>query len=161
MALTNNGSNNFPKKTICGVSVDIYSIVIPDLYDPTAIPNAWQKFWSQFPKDSSLDLSKAYGVSMPIAGSAGMLHYTAGVEVGADFQAPEEFELVTIDEGNYLELTHSGNISALAQSYGEAYGAVFPQSGLDMREGAHLEVYDSALNPNSDEYEMGILIPVK
>ena len=74
---------------------------------------------------------------------------------------PEGFELVVIPAGNYLEVTHEGPISNLAPSYGEAYGVVFPQSGADLRGGPHLELYDAMLNPNADDYKMGILIPVK
>jgi len=31
-----------PQRTVCGIAVDIYSIVIPDKYDPTAIPGTCQ-----------------------------------------------------------------------------------------------------------------------
>jgi len=49
----------------------------------------------------------------------------------------------------------------LAHSYGEAYGVVFPSTGLEMRAGQHLELYDERLKPMDDNYEMKILIPVK
>ena len=89
------------------------------------------------------------------------MHYLAGVEVNADYVAPEGFEIRVVPDGNYLDVTHVGPITALAQSYGEAYGVVLPQSGHEMREAAHLELYDAMLNPMADDYTMGILIPVK
>ena len=110
---------------------------------------------SDLPKDST-----AYGVSNPLTDSPGMLKYVAGVEVDSTYIAQEGFELVTIPAGNYLELKHIGNISNLGQSYGEAYGVAFVQSGLEMRPGPQLEIYDANLNPNSDDFHMGILIPV-
>ncbi len=152
---------NHPARTVCGVAVDIYSIVIPDKYDATAIPGAWKKFWSEFPKSDLPNNSEAYGASFPIQESQGMLHYVAGVEVSSDYVAPEGFKVVTIPAGNYFEVTHTGNISSLAQSYAMAYGVEFPQAGLEMREGPHLELYNSQLDPNSEEFTMGILIPVK
>jgi AraC family transcriptional regulator len=161
MPLGSNQVNQHPQRTVCGIAVDIYSIVIPEKYDPTAIPGAWQKFWAEFPKSDLSDSYESWGVSTPIEGSQGQLRYVAGVEVAADYVAPSGFELVTIHPGNYLEVTHTGPISTLAQSYGEAYGVVFPSTGLEMRAGQHLELYDERLKPMDDNYEMKILIPVK
>ena len=160
MPISNQEVKSFSKLTICGVSVDIYSIMFTDLYDPAAIPGAWQKFWREFPKTDFPNNSDAYGVSTPIAESNGQLHYVAGVEVPDDYRAPEGFELVTIPAGNYFGVTHTGKISLLAQSYGEAYGVAFPSAGLEMRQGPHLELYNSNLDPNGEEFQMGILIPV-
>ncbi len=160
MSIKNNGVAHSSEKVICGVAVDIYSIMMADQYDAQAIRGAWHKFWQQFPKESLPSDSKAYGVSTPITTEPGKLHYVAGVEVDSDFQAPIGFELVTIPNGNYLEIEHSGNISELAQSYGAAYGVEFPKAELEMRPAPHLELYDATLNPTSDDYKMGILIPV-
>ena len=160
MPIIKNETQTFPERTICGAPVDIYSIMIPALHDPMAIPTAWKKFWGEFPKNDLPYGSDAFGVSIPIEASPGMLHHIAGVEVNADYVAPEGFELVTIPAGNYLALTHQGNISTLGQSYAEAYGEVFVQSGNEMRSGPHLELYDSNLDPNSDDFTMGILIPI-
>jgi AraC family transcriptional regulator len=132
-----------------------------DLYDPTAIPGAWQKFWAEFPKRDLPMHNTAFGVSTPIEGSNGKLHYVAGVEVKAGYAALAGFEVVVIPAGNYLDVTHVGPIMTLAQSYGEAYGIALPSTGLEMREGQHLEKYDAMLNPMADDYTMGILIPVK
>jgi len=159
--LGSNQVNLHPERIICGVPADIHSIMMTDLYDPTAIPTAWQKFWTQFPKADLPGNNQAWGVSTPIEGSNGKLHYLAGVEVNADYVAPEGFEIRVVPDGNYLDVTHVGPITALAQSYGEAYGVVLPQSGHQMREAAHLELYDAMLNPMADDYTMGILIPVK
>ena len=150
-----------PEITVCGVATDFYSIMFADLYDPTAIPTAWQKFWAEFPKADLPHNNQAWGVSTPIAESNGKLHYVAGVEVPSNYSSPSGFEVTTIPAGNYLKVDHLGAIDKLAQSYGEAYGVVFPQSALEMREGPHLELYDAMLNPMADDYSMGILIPVK
>ena len=160
MAVRNNGASAHAERVICGVAVDFYSIMVPDLYDPTAIPNAWQKFWAEFPKKDLPLHNTAFGVSTPIEGSNGKLRYLAGVEVKANYVAPDGVVLVSIPAGNYLDVAHIGSIATLAQSYGEAYGVVFPTTGLEMREGPHLELYDAMLNPMADDYEMGILIPV-
>ena len=161
MPLGSNQLTHHPERIICGVPVDIHSIMIADLYDPTAIPTAWQKFWTQFPKADLPGNNQAWGVSTPIEGSQGQLHYVAGVEVIAGYVAPRGFEVVVIPAGNYLDVTHIGPITALAQSYGEAYGVALPSAGFEMREGQHLEKYDAMLNPMADNYTMGILIPVK
>ena len=87
--------------------------------------------------------------------------YLAGVEVNADYVAPEGFEKRVVPDGNYLDVTHVGPITTLAQSYGEAYGVMLPQSGHEMREAVHLEKYDAMLNPMADDYTMGIWIPIK
>ena len=161
MSVSSNGVHEHPARTICGIATELFSVMIPDLYDPMAIPTAWQKFWKQFPKKDLPVNNQAWGVSTPIEGSQGQLHYVAGVEVKAGYVAPAGFEVVVIPAGNYLDVTHVGPIMTLAQSYGEAYGVVFPSTGLEMRAGQHLEKYDAMLNPMADDYEMGILIPVK
>lgn len=135
--------------------------MITDFYDPTAIPTAWQKFWAQFPKTDLPGNNQAWGVSTPIEGSQGQLHYVAGVEVNVGYVAPVGFEIVAIPAGNYFEVLHNGPITNLSQSYGKAYGVVLPQSGHQMREAPHLELYDTMLDPMADNYLMGILIPVK
>ena len=160
MPIKNYGITTLTEKVICGVSVDIFSIMMADQYDPKAIPTAWQKFWKEFPKESIPADSKAYGVSFPITAEAGKLHYVAGVEISKDFVAPEGFEICTIPSGNYYYLEHQGSISELAQSYGEAYGNEFPKAGIEMRPAPHLELYNARLNPMADDYSMGILIPV-
>jgi len=161
MPLIHNQVVGHPERIICGVGVDFYSIMFADLYDPNAIPTAWKKFWAEFPKKDIPVNNDAFGVSIPIEGTNGKLHYIAGVEVGVGYQAPASFELFTIPSGNYLEVTHKGPIGTLAQSYGEAYGVLFPQTGLEMREAPHLELYNAMLNPMAEDYEMGILIPIK
>ena len=160
MSVKNNGTILFSEKVICGLSVDIFSIMMPNQYDPKAIPTAWQKFWTTFPKKSLPGDSKAYGVSFPIDTEPGKLHYVAGVEVSKNFVAPEGFEVCVIPAGNYLYIEHVGNIKNLASSYSEAYGVEFPKSGLEMRPAPHLELYDATLNPMEDDYSMGILIPI-
>ena len=160
MSVKNIGTILFSEKVICGVSVDIFSIMMPNQYDPKAIPTAWQKFWTTFPKESLPSDSKAYGVSFPIETEPGKLHYVAGVEVSKNFAAPAGFEVCVIPAGNYLHFEHSGNISNLAPSYGEAYGVEFPKTALQMRPAPHLELYNSNLNLMANDYTMGILIPV-
>ena len=61
MPLGSNQVNHHPERIICGVGVDIHSIMITDLYDPTAIPTAWQKFWTQFPKADLPGNNQAWG----------------------------------------------------------------------------------------------------
>lgn len=160
MSLVNKGRVTFTEKLICGVSVDIYSIMMGDKYDPRAIPDTWQEFWKNFPKDNLPADSTAYGVSFPIESEPGKLHYVAGVEVPEGFSLPTGFEMCTIPAGDYLHLDHVGSIMELGSSYQQAYGVEFPQSGTTMRPAPHLEVYDARLNPMDENYQMGILIPI-
>jgi predicted transcriptional regulator YdeE len=46
-------------------------------------------------------------------------------------------------------------------SYGRAYGVELPQSGAEMRNAPHLEIYESDKNPMDPDYEMIIAIPVQ
>jgi len=94
------------------------------------LPTVWQKFWAQFPKADLPGNKPRHGVfQLQSKGSNGKLHYVAGVAVKAGYVAPAGFEVVVIPAGNYLDVTHVGPIMTLAQSYGEAYGVVLPQSG--------------------------------
>jgi predicted transcriptional regulator YdeE len=160
MSVENRGQITFNEKLICGVSVDIYSIMMGDKYDPQAIPKAWQEFWRNVPPESRPSDSTAYGGSCPIETDPGTLQYVAGVEVADRFVAPNLFELCTIPAGDYLQIEHIGSILDLATSYQNAYGVEFPKSGLSMRPAPHLEEYDATLNPMDENYRMGILIPI-
>lgn len=145
---------------IVGVRTSVFTIFNQEKYDPKAIPTAWQEF---FVKASGTNLGKAssfYGASIPSMSMDVPMDYFAGALVDLDTEVPSSLESVEIPEGAYLAVTHQGPITNIATSYQKAYMHDLGASGKEMRPAPHLEVYNPALNPMADDYQMIIGIPI-
>jgi AraC family transcriptional regulator len=88
------------------------------------------------------------------------MDYFAGALVDASADVPTGFESVELPEGDYLEVIHTGPITNIAASYQKAYMEEVAASGKEMRPAPHLEIYNSQLDPMSDDYTMVIGVPV-
>lgn len=145
---------------IIGVRTSIYTIFHPEKYDPKAIPTAWQEF---FAKSAGLHLANTntfYGATIPSMDMDKPMDYFAGALVDANADVPTGFESVELPEGDYLEVIHTGPITNIAVSYQKAYMEEVAASGKEMRPAPHLEIYNSQLDPMSDDYTMVIGVPV-
>ncbi len=146
---------------VIGIRTSIYTIFNPEKYDPRAIPSAWQEF---FTKSAGLELANSntfYGATIPSMDAQKPMDYFAGALVDADAVVPSGFQSVELPEGDYLEIIHSGPITNIAASYQRAYMEEVAASGKEMRPAPHLEIYNSQLDPMSDDYTMVIGVPVQ
>lgn len=146
---------------IVGVETSFYTIMNPEKYDPTAIPNSWQAFFSKY---HSTDLPKTnvfYGAVIPNNDINSPMAYVAGVLVTENHVVPEGMVEIDFPGGEYFCVTHKGPVTELATSYPKAYVEEFPKAGREMRNAPHLEIYESDKDPMDSEYEMVIGIPVK
>ena len=151
---------NFKHGKIVGVRTSVFTIFNQEKYDPKAIPTAWQEF---FAKSAGTDLGKAdsfYGASIPSMSMDAPMDYFAGALVDSDAEVPAGFESVEIPEGAYLAVPHVGPITNIAASYQKAYMEALEASGKEMRPAPHLEIYNPALNPMADDYQMTIGVPI-
>ena len=150
---------NFKHGKIVGVRTSVFTIFNQEKYDPKAIPAAWQEF---FAKSAGSDLSKAgtfYGASIPSMSMDAPMDYFAGALVDLDAEVSAGFENIEIPDGAYLAVPHVGPITNIAASYQSAYMEALGASGKEMRPAPHLEIYNPALNPMADDYQMIIGIP--
>lgn len=151
----------FKAGKIVGIRTSIFTIFNPEKYDAQAIPAAWKKFFSTATGTSLASESILYGASIPSMDMNTPMDYFAGALMKNDAEVPEGFESVEIPEGDYLKVVHTGPITNLAASYQRAYMEVLGASEKEMRPAPHLEIYDSQLDPMSQDYEMVIAIPIK
>lgn len=151
---------NIDAGKIVGVRTSVFTIFNQEKYDPRAIPTAWQEF---FAKSSGTDLGKSetfYGASIPSMSMDAPMDYFAGALVDISAEVPAGMESVEIPEGEYLAVPHLGPITNIAASYQKTYMEALGASGREMRPAPHLEIYNPALNPMDDDYEMIIAVPV-
>ena len=151
---------NIPGGKIVGVRTSVFTIFNQDKYDPKAIPTAWQEF---FAKSAGLEVAKSetfYGASIPSMSMDKPMDYFAGALVNSDAAVPSGMESVEIPQGAYLAVEHLGPITDIAASYQKAYMDALVASGKEMRTAPHLEIYNPALNPMADDYQMTIGVPI-
>lgn len=145
---------------VVGVRTSIFTIFHPEKYDPRAIPAAWQEFFAKAHGSELLNRETFYGATIPSMDMDKPMDYFAGALVDLDFEVPTGFESVEIPVGDYLQVSHVGPITNIAASYQRAYMVEVSASGREMRPAPHLEIYDSQLDPMSDDYTMIIGVPV-
>ena len=151
---------NIKRGKIVGVRTTVFTIFNQEKYDPKAIPTAWQEF---FAKSAGTDLGTAksfYGATIPSMSMEAPMDYFAGALVDIDTEVPTGFESVEMPEGAYLAIPHIGPITNIASTYHKAYMEEIGASGKEMRLAPHIEIYDPALNPMSDDYQMIIGVPI-
>lgn len=151
---------NLKQSKLIGVKTSIFTIFSAEKYDESAIPMAWQEFFTKVKGAQLETLDIFYGASIPNMSADVPMDYFAGCIVDIDHEVPSGFESVEIPAGEYLCHLHLGPISNLAASYAKAYTETLPSSGREMRPAPHLEIYDSKYDPMSDDYHMQIGMPV-
>lgn len=151
---------NIKNGKIVGVRTSVFTIFNQEKYDANAIPAAWQEF---FAKSAGSELGKAdsfYGASIPSMSLDMPMDYFGGAFVDLGAEVPVDFESVELPEGAYLAVSHVGPITNIAASYQKAYMEALGASGKEMRPAPHLEIYNPALNPMADDYQVIIGIPI-
>jgi len=145
---------------IVGVRTSVFTIFNHEKYDPRTIPAAWQEFFSKSVGTKLGTAKSFYGASIPSMSIDAPMDYYAGALIDSDAEIPAGFESVDIPEGAYLAVPHVGPITNIVASYQKAYMESLGASGKEMRPAPHLEIYDPALNPMDDDYQMIIGIPI-
>jgi predicted transcriptional regulator YdeE len=139
--------------------------VIPSSFDPTNTQTEWQvrELFDRLTRGlfESLNFqpSVLYGISEPADTATPPLtiHYFAGVESDRSIGG---FDELLLPPGKYFSVTFRGPVSEIDTAIREIYGGELERSGLHVREGLHLEIYDERFDPNSPNSEIDILIPV-
>jgi AraC family transcriptional regulator len=118
--------------------------------------------WDRFIKRSS-EVEGALGTYYGVCechGEAGLC-YTAAVDVPSLDKIPADMVGFDVPGGRYAVFTHKGLLSTLGATYNHIYQVWMPTADVDRAERPEFELYDERFDPNSEESEMDIYIPVK
>lgn len=101
-----------------------------------------------------------YGISWPADTNTPPqeVFYFCGLESQTPIDGFDELELTG---GNYLEVACDVPAESIDSAFHQAYMVDMPASGLQGRDGQHIEIYGDEYDPNSDRARFRILIPIK
>ncbi len=105
-----------------------------------------------------------YGVcSMPDEANDGAFEYVACVEVSRvdEEHLPEGMVVRHVPAARYAVFEHKGRLNTLGDTYNNIYQKWIPQSGLKLKGGFDMEVYDCKFKLNSDDSIFYIYVSVE
>ena len=73
---------------------------------------------------------------------------------------PAGMEQRVVEAGKWAVFTHKGPVRRLGETMEFIFKTWLPNSGMKMRKGPQMEVYDRRFKMDSEESAMDILIPV-
>lgn len=154
-----------PQFEVVGLGTKFISILSPEKNNHLVIPKLWDEYLSR--QKEITNKSKPYdlGVCMPVGNDMPKSHpdecfYLACTEVKDLAHVPLGMVTRTIPAGEYAVFTHKGLLSKLDHTMNYIYGSWLPKSGRKLREAPDLELYDQRFNPNSEQSEFDIYIPI-
>lgn len=155
-----------PEKFLIGMGARFISIMCPDADNKVVIPALWHQFVNRVDEIPQRRGQASYGLVEELppgkrTGAKGELYYVACVAAASDAPPPAGMITRSIPAGRYAVFTHRGKLDTLARTMDHIYGQWLPQSGIQLRKGPHIEVYDARFNPDSDDSEFDICLPVK
>ena len=122
------------------------------------------KIWHEFiemllASDVKLD-QEMYGISWPADNETPpqQVVYFCGFKSDIDV---EGFESLQIVGGKYFEYRYEGLVVDIPRGFEIAYMSAFPNSGLNSRDGQHIEIYGDEYDPDSPVSIFKILIPAE
>lgn len=155
-------------KQIVGLSTRFISIMSQEKNNHIVIPKLWDTFFNQISSVKNRANSSLIGVCSYISDPSKKNHpdecfYLAGAEVSniESEATPTEMESLTVPAGRYAVFTHKGPLSKLDHTMNYIFGSWLPKSKEELRDAPDLEIYGDRFNPNSEDSEFEILIPIQ
>ncbi len=128
------------------------------------IPSMWMKLMQvENQIENRANNTEAWGASYNMNYGADTFSFTyfAGYEVTDTGIVPEGMVVHVVPASKYAKFSHYGSLNNLTQTYSYIYYGWLPQSGYTEGTGNELELYDERFNPEGDDSEMFIYIPIK
>jgi len=128
------------------------------------IPMLWMDF---MPLEEAIQNKvkpiEAWGVSydMDYSVQPGEFTYFVGMEVSNTDNIPTGMIAHVTPASKYAKFTHYGSLDNLSGTYTYIYNVWLPQSGYDMGMGNELELYNEKFNPEGEDSEIFIFIPLQ
>jgi predicted transcriptional regulator YdeE len=145
-----------PATTLVGMSGQFIGGLGPDWNAHDVIPHLWQRLME------SADLHDAdwsIGVMNDVEGSSKM-NYLAAIRLEDNGGRSDGLETLELPGGSYLACEHVGLLDGLRDTTVWFYTRYLPSSGVALRDGYHLEIYDERFDPESSDSVMLICVPV-
>jgi AraC family transcriptional regulator len=145
-----------PATTLVGVSGQFIGGLEPDSDAYDVIPRLWQRLM----ESAALhDADWSVGVMHDVDGSSKM-NYLAAIRLEDNGGRSDGLETLELSEGSYLACEHVGLLNGLPETTAWFYSQYLPSSGVELRDGYHLEIYDDRFDPESPDSVMLICAPV-
>ena len=128
------------------------------------IPMLWMDF---MPLEEAIQNkakpTEAWGVSydMDYSVQPGEFTYFVGMEVSNTDKIPDGMIVHVATASKYAKFTHYGSLENLSETYTYIYNIWFTQSGYGMGMGNELELYNEKFDPEGEDSELYIFIPIK
>ena len=135
-----------------------------DASNMTEIPSMWMKLMQvEEQVQNKANSTEAWGASynMDYSGDSFSFTYFAGYEVTDIGTVPGGMVVHVAPASKYAKFSHFGPLENLTQTYSYIYGGWLPQSGYKEGTGNELELYNELFNPEGDDSEMFIFIPIQ
>jgi predicted transcriptional regulator YdeE len=94
-----------------------------------------------------------------VEGSSKM-NYLAAIRLEDSEHNTQGLETLELPGGSYLACEHVGPLSTFRQTAVWFYSEYIPSSGVQLRKGYHLEIYDDRFDPESKDSVVLICAPV-
>lgn len=154
-----------PEKLIVGMGATFISVLSPDRNNFIVIPKLWSEYIARAHEIPHRTGGCGIGLcTRPPEGCARAhpeeCYYVAGTEVTKIENVPAGMTSIKAPAGRYAVFTHKGKVELIGHTMNYIYSTWLPRSGVELREAPDLEIYDNRFNPNSDDSELDIWIPV-
>jgi AraC family transcriptional regulator len=151
-----------PEYKVLGMSAKILSAMHPESKAQETIGPLWgEASWRYFGMELDReDWPLGLGVmKADPEGEMGSLIYLAGYEVRDFPDDLGELESLVVPAGKYATVTHEGPLSEMPKTVLAFYSEQLMQSGVQMREGFHLELY-TEVDENGSPTKVIIAAPI-
>ncbi len=150
---------------VIGLTAKFISVMSPEKNNMVVIPALWGKYAKRATEIKSrkswVDMGVCICQPENERSHPDECLYMAATEVTDTTDVPEGMTSMIIPAGKYAMFTHKGAVSKIGLTVSYIYGSWLPKSGQKLREAADLEMYDSRFNPDSDEFELSLYIPIE
>jgi AraC family transcriptional regulator len=158
MSTPNVSTIEVPATTLVGVSGQFLSGLHPDSDAHQVIPQLWGRLMESH-GHALHDAHWSAGVMSDIEGSSKM-NYLAAIRLEDSEHNTEGLERLELPGGSYLACEHVGSLEAMGQTTAWFYTQYLPSSGVQLRDGYHLEIYDDRFDPESSDSIVLICAPI-
>jgi predicted transcriptional regulator YdeE len=158
MSVPNVSTIEVPAATLVGVSGQFVSGLHPDSDARLVIPELWERLMESH-GHALHDAHWSAGVMSDIEGSSKM-NYLAAIRLEDSEHNSEGLERLELPGGSYLACEHVGSLETMGQTTVWFYTQYLPSSGVRLRVGYHLEIYDDRFDPESMDSIVLICAPI-
>jgi AraC family transcriptional regulator len=158
MSTPNVSTIEVPATVVVGVSGQFISGLEPNSDAHEVIAGLWGRLIESH-GHAFYDAHWSVGVMSDVEGSSKM-NYLAAIRLEDSEHNTQGLETLELPGGSYLACEHVGPLGNLGQTTAWFYTEYLPSSGVQLRKGYHLEIYDDRFDPESQDSVMLICAPV-